>query len=395
MRKEIREVVIVSAARTPVGSFMGALSTVPAPKLGATVIKEVVKRAGIKPEDVDEVIMGNVITGGEGQAPARQATIFAGLPVETEAMTINKVCGSGLKSVMLAEQAVALGDADIIVAGGMENMSLAPYSLPKGRAGYRMGAGSIEDLMVKDGLWDVYSDFHMGKAADICGKECGFSREEQDAFAVESYKRSLNAIEKGYFKDEIVPVEVPSRKGPIIVDEDEEPGRVKFDKIPQLKPAFSKDGTVTAANASSINDGAAAVVVMAKEKAEELGLKPIAKIVAHSSAATEPTYFTKAPVAAINKVLKIAGLTKDDIGLWEINEAFSLVTMLANREIGIDPSIVNVHGGAVSIGHPIGGSGTRIFTTLLYAMKQKNVKRGLATLCIGGGEAAALIVELI
>ena len=389
-----RSSVIVSAARTPVGAFLGGLSTVPAPKLGATAIKAAIERAGIKAEDVNEVIMGNVITGGVGQAPARQAAIFAGLPVTTPCMTINKVCGSGLKSIMLAEQIIALGDADIIVAGGQENMSLAPYSLPKGRTGYRLWNGVIEDLMVKDGLWDVYNDFHMGEAADICAEECNITREEQDEFSIESYKRALKAMDEGWFKDEIVPVEVPGKKGQVtVVEEDESPRQVKFEKIPQLKPAFTPNGTVTAANASSINDGAAAVVIMAEEKARELGLKPMARVVAHAQASTDPKYFTKAPVYAIQKALDKAGLKVEDIDLWEINEAFAVVTLLAIKELGIDRNRVNVHGGAVSIGHPIGASGARIFTTLLYAMKKYNKKYGLATLCIGGGEAVAMIVE--
>ncbi len=389
-----RSSVIVTAARTPVGAFFGGLSTVPAPKLGAVVIKEVVNRAGIKPEDVDEVVMGNVITAGEGQAPARQATIFAGLPVTTPAMTINKVCGSGLKSVMLAEQFIALGDSDIVVAGGQENMSLAPYALFKARTGYRMGNGELVDLMIKDGLWDVYNDFHMGEAADMCARECNITREEQDEFAAESYRRALKAMDEGWFKEEIVPVEVPGRKGQItVVEEDESPRTVKFDKIPKLKPAFTPDGTVTAANASSINDGAAAVLVMAEEKASELGLKPLARIVTHAQASTEPKYFTKAPVYAMNKALEKAGLKVEDIDLWEINEAFAVVTLLAIKEMNIDPAKVNVHGGAVSIGHPIGASGARILTTLLYALKKYNKKYGMASLCIGGGEAVAMIVE--
>ncbi len=391
-----RRSVIVSAARTPVGAFLGGLSSVPAPKLGAVAIKEAIKRAGIEPEKVDEVIMGNVITGGEGQAPARQATIFAGLPVTTPAMTINKVCGSGLKSIMLAEQIIAAGDSNIIVAGGQENMSLAPYALHKARTGYRLGNGELVDLMIKDGLWDVYNDFHMGEAADICAKECNISREEQDEFAAESYRRALKAMDEGWFKDEIVPVEVPGKKGEVIVvEEDESPRNVKFDKIPKLKPAFTPDGTVTAANASSINDGAAAVVVVAEEVAEKMNLKPMARIIAHAQASTEPKYFTKAPVYAIKKVLEKAGMKIEDIDLWEINEAFAVVTLLAIRELGLDPAKVNVHGGAVSIGHPIGASGARILTTLLYALKRYNKKYGVASLCIGGGEAVAMIVENI
>ncbi len=389
-----RNSVIVSAARTPVGSFLGGLSTVPAPKLGAVAIKEAIKRAGLEPAEINEVIMGNVITGGIGQAPARQAAIFAGLPVTTPCMTINKVCGSGLKSIMLAEQIIALGDADIIAAGGQENMSIAPYALYKARRGYRMGNGEIVDLMIKDGLWDVYNDFHMGQAADICAEECNITREEQDEFAAESYRRSLKATEEGWFKDEIIPVEVPGRKGQItVVEEDESPKQVKFDKIPNLKPAFTPNGTVTAANASTINDGAAAVVVMAEEIAEKSGIKPLVRIIAHAQASTDPKYFTKAPVYAIQKVLDKTGMKVEDIDLWEINEAFAVVTLLALRELNIDYAKVNVHGGAVSIGHPVGASGARILTTLLYALKKYNKRLGLASLCIGGGEAVAMIVE--
>lgn len=391
-----KEVVIVSFARTPVGSFQGVLSKVPTPKLGAAAIKEAVNRAGISPDSVDEVIMGNVLTAAIGQAPARQASIFAGLPTSVECMTINKVCGSGLKAVMLAEQAIKCGDAQIIVAGGMENMSLVPYYLPDAREGMRMGNKSAVDGMVNDGLWDPYNNIHMGSCAEQLAKEDHYTREEQDAFAVESYRRALSAIGTGKFKAEIVPVEVPQRKGdPVIVDTDEEPGRGRPDKIASLRPAFDREGTITAANASSINDGAAALVVMSAEKAKELGLKPIAKIMGQASAAHEPMYFTTAPGKAMSKVLKKCGLTIDDIDLFEINEAFSNVTLAAMREHKIPHEKVNIHGGAVSIGHPIGASGARILVTLLSALQQTDAKRGLATLCIGGGEAAALVVELV
>jgi acetyl-CoA C-acetyltransferase len=392
----MREVVIASACRTPIGSFNGSLSSLPAPKLGAVVIDEALKRANVPKEMVDEVIMGCVLTAGVGQAPARQAAIFAGLPTKVECMTINKVCGSGLKAVMLATQAIKLGDADIIVAGGMESMSNAPYILDKARTGYRMGHGQLIDSMIKDGLWDVYNDFHMGNAGELCARECNISRQEQDEFAVLSYKRALEAIEKGYFKEEIVPVKVPQPKGgEVIVDEDEEPKRVNFEKIPQLKPAFDPNGTITPANASKINDGASALVLMSKEKAEELGVKPLARIVAYSSAAKDPAWFTTAPVDAIEKVLKKAGMRKEDIDLFEVNEAFAVVALATSKLGGIPIEKMNIHGGAVALGHPIGASGARILTTLLYAMKRKNARFGLAAICIGGGEASAVIVEKI
>ncbi|MFN3135289.1 MAG: thiolase family protein, partial [Candidatus Kryptonium sp.] len=347
-------------------------------------------------EMVDEVIMGCVLTAGVGQAPARQAAIFAGLPTKVECMTINKVCGSGLKSVMLATQAIKLGDADIIVAGGMESMSNAPYLLDRARFGYRMGHAQIIDSMIKDGLWDVYNDFHMGNAGELCAKECNISREEQDEFAVLSYKRALEAIEKGYFKNEIVPVPVPQPKGePMIVSEDEEPKKVIFDKIPKLKPAFDPNGTITAANASKINDGAAALVLMSKEKANELGIKPLARIVAYTSAAKDPAWFTTAPVDAIEKVLRKANMKKEDIDLFEVNEAFAVVAIATAKLGGIPIEKMNIHGGAVALGHPIGASGARILTTLLYAMERKEAKFGIAAICIGGGEASAVIVERV
>lgn len=357
-------------------------------------MEEAVKRAGIKKEDVDEVIMGCVLSSGVGQAPARQAAIFAGLPASVQCMTINKVCGSGLKSVMLAAQAIMVGDADVVVAGGMESMSNAPYLLEKARTGYKMGHGQLVDSMIKDGLWDVYNDFHMGNAAELCAKECSVSREAQDEFAILSYRRALDAQRKGLFKDEIVPVIMKGKKGEdVVVSEDEEPKKVNFEKVPTLKPVFLKDGTVTAANASSINDGAAAVVVMSKEKAVALGIKPHARIVAQASAAKAPEWFTTAPADVIDKVLKKANLKKDDIDLFEINEAFAVVSLAVNKILGLDINRVNVNGGAVALGHPIGASGARILTTLLHAMRQRDVKRGLAALCIGGGEASALIVE--
>lgn len=393
---ELREVVIVSAKRTPVGSFQGSLSTVPATKLGSVVIKNIIDETNIDPKKIDEVIMGCVLPAGQGQAPARQAALGAGLPNSVECMTINKVCGSGIKSAMLAAQAIQVGDADVIIAGGMENMSLAPYLLPKARAGYRMGNGQLIDSMVNDGLWDVYNNIHMGSCAEMCAEDRNYTREKQDTFAIESYKKAQTAMKNGSFDAEIISVEIAQRKGdPIIVNQDEEPSRTNFDKIPKLRPAFKKDGTVTAANASKINDGAAAMLVMSKEKAEELNLKPLAKIIAQASAAHAPEWFTTAPSKAIAKVLEKANLKADDIDLWEINEAFAPVAMAAIDDFKIDIKKVNVNGGAIAIGHPIGASGARIFTTLLHAMKKQNAKFGLATLCIGGGEASAVIVERI
>jgi acetyl-CoA C-acetyltransferase len=389
----MKEVVIVSAVRTPVGSYLGSLSSLKGPELGAIVIKEAIKRANIKPEDVSEVIMGCVLPAGMGQAPARQASIFAGLPDSVPAMTINKVCGSGLKAVMLAEQAIKCGDAEIVVAGGFESMSNVPYYLDKARTGYRLGNGTIIDGMIHDGLWDVYNNFHMGSAAEMCGKEMNITREDQDAFAEESYKRALNAIEKGFFKDEIVPVEIKDRKVTVLVSEDEDPKKVNFEKGKTLKGAFEKDGAVTAFNSSNLNDGAAALVLMSAEKAKELGITPLAKIIAQASFAQKPEWFTTSPVYAIKNVLLKAGLEVKDLDLVEANEAFSVQACAVNKLANLDPAKVNVNGGAVALGHPIGGSGARILTTLLYALKNRNLKKGLATLCIGGGEASALIVE--
>lgn len=390
----MNSVVIVSGARTPIGAFNGALASFTAPQLGALVIKEALSRVNVKPEDVSEVIMGNVLTAGVGQAPARQAALFAGLPQSVPCMTINKVCGSGLKSVMLGAQAIMVGDADIVVAGGQESMSNAPYMLDKARTGYGFGHGTLVDSMIKDGLWDVYNDYHMGMAAELCSTECSIPRERQDEYAVESYKRALKALEDGAFNNEIVPVEVPQRKGdPVVVTEDEDIKKIKFEKVPSLRPAFKKEGTVTAANASSLNDGAAAVVLMSEEKAKELGLQPMARIVAQASAAKAPEWFTTAPADAVNKVLQKAGMSTDDIDLYEINEAFSVVSLVNNDLLKLDPGKVNVHGGAVAMGHPIGASGTRVLVTLLYAMQRHDKKRGLASLCIGGGEASAVVVE--
>jgi acetyl-CoA C-acetyltransferase len=348
----------------------------------------------VEPGEVDEVIMGCVLPAGVGQAPARQAALYAGLPESVECLTVNKVCGSGLKSVMLAAQAVMVGDAEVIVAGGMENMSLAPYYLPDARKGMRMGNRSAVDGMVFDGLWDPYNDFHMGMAAELCAEEYHISREEQDEFALESYRRAQEAIKDGSFRPEIVPVPVPQRKGdPVLLEQDEEPFNVKQDKVPRLRPAFKKDGTVTAANASSINDGAAAVLVMSAQKARELGVEPLARVGAQASFAQKPEWFTTSPAGSIRKVLKKAGLTTDQVDLWEIHEAFAVVSLINNRLLELDAAKVNVRGGAVAIGHPIGASGARILTTLLYAMRDRDAHRGVASLCIGGGEAAALILE--
>lgn len=386
--------VIVSAVRTPVGSFMGSLSGVAATALGATVLKACVERAGIDANLVQEVIMGNVLTTNEGQSPARQAILGAGLPKEIGALTIGKVCGSGLKSIMLADQMIRSGDRDVIIAGGMENMSLAPYALPKARSGYRMGHGEIVDTMVKDGLWDVYNDYHMGSAAELCAEKYEITKEDQDNFAAESYKRAQAAVASGRFKDEIVPVEVPQRRGdPVIVDTDEEPGKGNIEKLPKLRAAFKKDGTVTAGNASSLNDGAAAVLVMSEEKAKELGLKPLAVIVAHEQASIEPEWFTVAPAVAMEKALAKAELKAADIDLWEVNEAFAVVSIVNNKKLNIPADKCNVNGGAVAIGHPIGASGARIFVTLIHEMQKSGAKKGLASLCIGGGEGVALIVE--
>ncbi len=392
-----RDVVIVSACRTAIGSLSGALSSFTAPMLGSLVVKEALNRAGVSPDLVDEVIMGNVLAAGVGQAPARQAALFAGLPQSVEALTINKMCGSGLKSIMLGTQAIQLGDAGIIIAGGMESMSNAPYLLDKARTGYRLGHGKLLDSMIVDGLWDVYNDYHMGNAAELCARDCGFTRELQDEYTIQSYSRAQTAQKEGWFQKEIVPVDLDAaqkkKSGPNWFDEDEEPLRVKFEKIPELKPVFQKDGTVTAANASTINDGAAAVLLMSSEHATKLGLNPIARIVAQASHAKAPEWFTTAPADAIEKVLRKSNLKREEIDLFEVNEAFAVVSLAVNRLAGLDPERVNVHGGAVALGHPIGASGARILVSLLNAMEIRNVRRGLASICIGGGEASAVIVE--
>ncbi len=389
-------VVLAGPKRTPIGAFQGSLSTVSAQHLGAIAIRSALNAADVLPNSVDEVIMGNVLQAGLGQAPARQAAIYAGLPDSVECLTINKMCGSGLKAVMLASQAIQTGDASVIVAGGMESMTQAPYLLPKARDGYRLGHADIVDSMIIDGLWDVYNDRHMGNCADMCAEKYSFSREEQDAFTKESYTRAQKAQSEGKFADEIVSVEVKDRRGNVSeVSVDDEPGKADFEKMTKLKPAFGKEGTVTAANASKINDGAAALVVLDENKGAELKVKPVARILAQASVAQEPEWFTTAPVGAIQKVLKKAGLEMSDIDLFEINEAFSNVAMAAMKELDINHDVVNVNGGAVALGHPIGASGARILVTLLHAMKTRGAKRGLAAICIGGGEASALVVEAI
>jgi len=384
----MREVVIASAARTPIGSFQGSLSSVSGPKLGAVAIKAAVERAGIDPASVDEVLMGCVLQGGLGQAPARQASIFAGLPNSVGATTVHKVCGSGLKTVILASQIIRAGDADILVAGGMENMSQTPYFLPGARDGLRLGHGQIKDMIINDGLWDVYNDYHMGSAAELCSREMNISREEQDAYAAESYRRANASIAAGLFAREIVPVAVPQRRGdPVMVDTDEEPGRGDPAKFAKLRPAFEKTGTVTAANASSINDGASAMVIMA------LGVKPIARIIASGHHAQAPEWFTTAPAKAIARAVASAGLKLDDIASFEINEAFSVVSLAIMKELGLDAAKVNPRGGAVALGHPIGASGNRILATLVHTLQDTGARYGCAGICLGGGEAVALVVE--
>lgn len=386
---------ILSAKRTPVGSFQGAFSSLPAPKLGAIAIQAALKESGVQASDIEECIMGEVLTAGVGQAPARQAAIYAGLPSSVPCMTINKVCGSGLKAVMLAADNIMLGNTKFAVAGGQENMTLAPHLLENSRAGFRMGNINATDSMIKDGLWDPYSNFHMGNAAEICVKEYKVTRQEQDAFAIESYKRAQKAAADGAFTAEIAPVEITSKTGTQSFAIDEEPGKARFDKVPELKPAFEKDGTITAANASKINDGAAALVLASESAVKEKGLKPIARVVAHGTFAQDPKWFTTAPVNAIKRALDKAKLKVEDIDLFEINEAFSVVTMVAMKELNIPHSKVNVNGGAIAIGHPIGASGARVLTTLIHALKKQNKRYGLATLCIGGGEGVAVIVERV
>jgi len=391
-----RQVVIAGGKRTPVGAFQGSLATVPATRLGATAIQAALEVSGVSGDSVDEVIMGNVLSAGQGQAPARQAALYAGLPKSVECLTINKMCGSGLKAVMLASQAIQCGDAEVIVAGGMESMSLSPFLIPRAKTGLQLGHTELVDSIITDGLWDVYNDKHMGSCAETCVRKYQFTREEQDEFARESYTRAQNAQRDGTFAKEIVPVQIKDRKGNLSeLTEDDEPQRANFEKMTKIRPAFEKDGTVTAANASKINDGAAAVVMMSAEKAADLGVKTVARVVAQASFSQEPEWFTTAPVGAIRKVLDKSGLTVDDINLFEINEAFAAVTMAAEKDLGLDHDKVNIHGGAVALGHPIGASGARILVTLLNAMESRKAKLGLATLCIGGGEASAVIVERV
>ncbi|MDQ3052024.1 MAG: acetyl-CoA C-acyltransferase [Bacteroidota bacterium] len=392
----MKEVYIVAATRTPIGIFGGALSSFSATQLGAMVIKEAVKRAGISVDQVQEVYMGNVLSANVGQAPVTQASIYAGLPSTIPGTTVNKVCASGMKAIMLGAQSIMLGDNDIVIAGGMESMSNVPYYLDKARNGYRLGHGQITDGLVKDGLWDVYNNFHMGNATELCASEYKISREEQDAYAIESYKRSAKAYENGRFKDEIVSVEVPQRgKDHLIISEDEEYKKVDFAKIPSLKPAFQKDGTVTAANASKLNDGASCVVLMSREKAEALGIKPLAKILAFADAQQAPEWFTTAPSKALPRAVEKAGIKFADVDYFEINEAFSAVAIANNREMKIDPAKVNVNGGAVALGHPLGSSGSRIVVTLINVLKQNNAKIGAAGICNGGGGASAIVIENI
>jgi acetyl-CoA C-acetyltransferase len=390
----MKNIVILSAARTPVGSFLGKLSPLPAPALGSAAIRGALERAGVPPGDVEQVVFGNVLQAGQGQAPARQASRGAGIPDEVPAVTVHKVCGSGMRAVMDVANAIQAGEYELAVAGGMESMSNAPYLLERARSGYRMGNAALVDSMIKDGLWDPYSDVHMGNCAEMCVAKYGFTREEQDAFSLESYRRAQKANNEGLFADEIVPVEVPQKKGAAErVDKDEEPFAAPLDKMKSLKPAFQKDGSVTAANSSKINDGAAALVVTSEERARARGAKPLARIVAYTGVAQAPEWFTTAPIGAIHKLLEKTGLKVSDIDLFEINEAFAAVALAAIRELDLDPAKVNVRGGAVALGHPIGASGARILTTLVHALRQEGKKRGVAAICIGGGEATAMLVE--
>jgi acetyl-CoA C-acetyltransferase len=387
--------VITSGARTPIGSFKGVLGSVSAPLLGAHVIKENLNRSKLQPGDVDEVIMGMVLQGNAGQAPARQAAIYAGIPSSVSAWTVNKVCSSGLRAVMSAAQAIQLGELKTAIAGGMENMTQAPYYLEGAREGYGLGNNTVIDGMIKDGLWDPYKNQHMGSCAELCAREYKIDRKAQDDFAAESYQRAQDSIKSGRFKAEIVPVVIKSRKGETTVDTDEEPGRVDFAKIPTLRPAFEKEGTVTAANASSINDGASAVTVMSWEESQRRGVKPMARIVGYTTFSQDPEWFTTAPAAAVKKLLGRIGWKNSDVDLWELNEAFSVVGLVNMQLLGLDPKQVNVNGGAVALGHPIGSSGSRIVITLLNAMKERGAKRGVVGICNGGGEATAMAFETL
>ncbi len=392
----MKEVYIISASRTPIGSFGGSLSTISATELGSIAIKGALEKSGVEVNEVNEVIMGNVISANLGQAPARQASVGAGVGYNVPCTTINKVCASGMKAVMYGAQSIMLGTSDVVIAGGMESMSNIPYYLPKARFGYKYGHSEILDGLLKDGLWEVYYKFPMGNCADNTAKEMGITREMQDEYAINSYKRSALATEAGYFKEEIIPVEIPQRKGdPLLMEEDEEFKNVNFDKIPNLRPVFDKDGTVTAANASSINDGASALVIMSKDKADELGVKPIAKIRGFADAEQDPIWFTTSPSLAIPKAMKNAGVEKSDIDFFEINEAFSAVAIANNIKLELDPDQVNVFGGAVSLGHPLGASGARILTTLNSVLSQKDGTVGVAGICNGGGGASAMVIEKV
>jgi len=392
----VKESVIVAAKRTPIGSFQGQLSKFSSPTLAATLIRAIIKELGLKNNQIDEVILGNVLTAGLGQAPARQAAILAGCDQSIEALTINKMCGSGLKAVMLADQSIRCGDANAILSGGMESMSNSPYLLTKARSGLKLGHGKVIDSVINDGLWDAYNNMHMGNCAELLVSERNYGREEQDDYATRSYTKSLKAQSEGIFESEIIPMIKKDKKNNIIeIAEDEEPKKVIFDKINKLKPVFDIDGTITAANASTLNDGASVLLVMSQTRAKELGLNPLAKIISHASYAHDPKWFTTAPSQVIKKVLKKSSMDKKDVGLWEINEAFSIVPMAAIDDFNLDAEKVNIYGGAVALGHPIGASGARILTTLLNGMNKRNVDVGLATLCIGGGEASAIIVEKI
>lgn len=391
----MHEAYIASAVRTPIGSLLGTLAGTPATKLGSIVIKEAIHRADIRVDDIEEVIIGNVVSAGLGQNPARQAALGAGLPDSVGATTVNKVCGSGLKAVIFATQALHSSDANIIIAGGIENMSLAPYILYGARKGYRVGNAEIVDSMIKDGLWDVYADKHMGGCGEMCAERYGFSRKDQDDFAIRSYLRAIDAQRKGYFREELVPVTISKKNGEEVIMEDEEPGRFDEEKLRKLNPAFKKEGTVTAGNASSINDGAAAVTVISDRLIDRSETKPLARIIGYASAALTPEWFTIAPITAIRTLFEKTGLTKNDIDLFEINEAFAGVTMAAEKEIGLDPERVNINGGAVALGHPIGASGTRILVTLIHALKRTGGKKGIVSLCIGGGEAIAMAIEMV
>jgi acetyl-CoA C-acetyltransferase len=392
----MRQVVILAGARTPIGSFQGALASLSAPQLGSIAVKAALERAGVPGDAVGEVYLGCVLPAGIGQAPARQAAIGAGIPAAVGAVTVNKVCGSGLKAVVFARNAIAAGEHDVVVAGGMESMTRAPYLLPKAREGYRLGHAQVIDSLVHDGLWDAYGNVHMGECGELCAKEKGITRADQDAFAAESYGRALRAAAEGKFRAEIVPVEIPQKKGAaLVVADDEEPGRGDVAKLPALRPAFQKDGTITAGNASSINDGAAALVLAAADVAAARGWQPVARIAGAAGFAQAPEWFTTAPAGAIERLLARTGWKKEDVDLWEINEAFAVVSIANNRMLGLDPERVNVWGGAVALGHPIGASGARVLVTLLSALREAGKRRGVAALCIGGGEGIALAVERI